>query len=140
MRDEIRAGFEGEEERKYLKQWRKKFEKAARHEARLDLELENRMELGHLQRRLEAEVLGRRDGLMAELEREREKNGLLEKRLEKAQREIEELTAAAVARGEVKARRENLANGEEEVVVVIIDDSDGPEGEEEEEGEEGEEA
>ncbi|EKD16645.1 hypothetical protein MBM_05114 [Drepanopeziza brunnea f. sp. 'multigermtubi' MB_m1] len=57
IRKEIETVFLGEEERKYKKVWRKNFEKANRREAKMDLEMENQVELQKRSQRLKEEIL-----------------------------------------------------------------------------------
>ncbi|PBP19366.1 hypothetical protein BUE80_DR009880 [Diplocarpon rosae] len=88
IKKEIAAGFYGEEQRKFEKQWTKLCEKKCRKAAKLDLDMENNQELQRMAERLETRILGRKVGLMADLETEQKKVKSLERRLLAAEKEI----------------------------------------------------
>lgn len=56
MYDDIKKSFIGEEERKFHKSWTAKAKSEMRHEAKLDLEEENRQALAEHKQKLEAEL------------------------------------------------------------------------------------
>ncbi|PBP25057.1 hypothetical protein BUE80_DR003918 [Diplocarpon rosae] len=91
IKKEIAAGFYGEEQRKFEKQWTKLCEKKCRKAAKLDLDMENNQELRQMAERLETRILGRKVGLTADLEAEQKKVQSLERRLLVAEKEIDEL-------------------------------------------------
>ncbi|OWP05972.1 hypothetical protein B2J93_6296 [Marssonina coronariae] len=111
IKREIADGFHGEEQRKFEKQWTKLCEKKCRKAAKLDLDMENNKELKQMSERLEISILGKRKGLMADLESEQKKVKSLERHLLAAEKEIEEL------KGKIKSNHHTEDSAKDAAVV-----------------------
>ncbi|KUJ12005.1 uncharacterized protein LY89DRAFT_673798 [Mollisia scopiformis] len=98
MYNDIRKSFIGEEEKKFYKRWTKKEKEEMRHEAKLDLEEENRRILEELKVKLEADVGAKYAEELQKmkdlLEREEERSERLEGELRKLREECRKHTAA----------------------------------------------
>lgn len=107
LREEIKAEFFKDEAKKFYKVLTNGYKKTARHEARLDLEDDNRRELLKVKRKLEADTLGKQNEQMESLRKQlREKDARikeLEARVEASQNDekIQQLEAILAAMRQV---------------------------------------